>query len=368
MSQKILVADDSLTIQKVIKITLLEKDYKLEMAETCDEVLEKLTSDSFGLVLLDFNLSSEMTGHEIANKIKDIAPRTPILAMIGSFDSVDEDKLHSSGISGKIVKPFESSKFINTVDELFVHSNDEEDRHDDKTSVTMLTDQGALEYQDEEDHDINDQWTMSSSSPESSHKEVETTKVAEAPSANFPKNVLKKEMLNWSQDGDDDSLELPDVISADGGDEGSLELPPVMGEEPEQERELELEPEKDQEREMVLDTSRSTLGTAVLDEPIQGAKEEFWANDEVVDTPSKTESPVQKSWPVDQQDISQAAGDDHIQLEDELKKELTPVVEKLVKKYCEERVEKIAWEIIPDLAENLIKKELRSLAQRASDS
>ena len=55
-------------------------------------------------------------------------------------------------------------------------------------------------------------------------------------------------------------------------------------------------------------------------------------------------------------------------LEARLREKLTPVVEDFVKQFCAENVEKIAWEIIPDLAENLIKKEIQRISDSIIDS
>ncbi len=46
----------------------------------------------------------------------------------------------------------------------------------------------------------------------------------------------------------------------------------------------------------------------------------------------------------------------------ELEEKLKPILEEYVKNYCRESIEKVAWEIIPDLAENLIKQELAKIA------
>ena len=39
------------------------------------------------------------------------------------------------------------------------------------------------------------------------------------------------------------------------------------------------------------------------------------------------------------------------------------MIEELVKEYCKQSAEKIAWEVIPDLAENLIRKELKEISK-----
>jgi hypothetical protein len=47
-----------------------------------------------------------------------------------------------------------------------------------------------------------------------------------------------------------------------------------------------------------------------------------------------------------------------------VKAAVRPIIEQMVQEYCKKTLEKVAWEVIPDLAENIIKKEL----QRISDS
>jgi hypothetical protein len=41
---------------------------------------------------------------------------------------------------------------------------------------------------------------------------------------------------------------------------------------------------------------------------------------------------------------------------------IRPLIEDLVKEYCRQSAEKVAWEVIPDLAENLIRKELKEIS------
>ena len=46
---------------------------------------------------------------------------------------------------------------------------------------------------------------------------------------------------------------------------------------------------------------------------------------------------------------------------------IMPAIEDMVKKYCAESVEKVAWEVIPDLAENLINKEIEKISRSADE-
>ncbi|MFN9116344.1 MAG: hypothetical protein ACK5XN_40395, partial [Bacteroidota bacterium] len=45
---------------------------------------------------------------------------------------------------------------------------------------------------------------------------------------------------------------------------------------------------------------------------------------------------------------------------------LNQLVREAVQEYCRQNVEKVAWEVIPDLAENLIKNELKKLSEKVA--
>ena len=112
MASRVLVADDSLTIQKVIGITLANSGYELVECVNEEELFRKIQSNHFDLILLDFNLSDSRSGYELSKQINNVMPGAAIIVMLGTFDSIDEAQFSSCGISDKIVKPFESSKFI----------------------------------------------------------------------------------------------------------------------------------------------------------------------------------------------------------------------------------------------------------------
>ena len=113
MKHKILIADDSLTIQKVIKITLASEPFELVECTAASDLEKSLNDVKPSIILLDFNLSEDKTGYDLARDIKNILPHSKILTLFGTFDTVDEALLEESGVSHKIVKPFDGTKFIN---------------------------------------------------------------------------------------------------------------------------------------------------------------------------------------------------------------------------------------------------------------
>ena len=78
MNHKVLLADDSLTIQKVIKITLANQPYDIVDCASDDELFRKLPEVKPELVFLDFNLSEKYTGYELTAKIKAAVPSAHI--------------------------------------------------------------------------------------------------------------------------------------------------------------------------------------------------------------------------------------------------------------------------------------------------
>ena len=112
MSGRILVADDSVTVQKVIEMTLSSEDCTLESCLNEDLLLKKLHSDEYDLLVMDFNLSPERSGLEIATEIYQLFPEMPVMVMLGTFDSFDESSWGKTGIKDKIVKPFNSKEFV----------------------------------------------------------------------------------------------------------------------------------------------------------------------------------------------------------------------------------------------------------------
>lgn len=113
MEHKVLIADDSLTIQKVIKITLSNEPFALSECTDAQDLNDKVKELNPAIVLLDFNLSENKTGYDLSREIKSASPQTQILMLYGAFDSIDEGLLSDSGCSYHIVKPFDGTKFIN---------------------------------------------------------------------------------------------------------------------------------------------------------------------------------------------------------------------------------------------------------------
>ena len=119
MSKKLLLADDSITIQKVIQITFAHEDYELTITDNGDAALAKAQEIKPDLVMTDIYMPGK-NGYELTAAIKQdpALQHVPVLLLAGSFEPFDEDKARSCKADAWIEKPFESQSLIDKVAEL----------------------------------------------------------------------------------------------------------------------------------------------------------------------------------------------------------------------------------------------------------
>jgi CheY-like chemotaxis protein len=119
MSRKLLLADDSITIQKVIGITFANEDYQLTVVDNGDTALQKARLNPPDLILADVFMPGK-NGYELCAAIKGDAglAHVPVLLLSGTFEPFDEQKAREAGADSWISKPFESQALIERVEGL----------------------------------------------------------------------------------------------------------------------------------------------------------------------------------------------------------------------------------------------------------
>ncbi len=119
MSKRLLLADDSLTIQKVVGITLANEEYDLQAFGDGDAAFDAACADRPDLILADVHMPGK-NGYELCAAVKQdpALKQVPVLLLTGTFEPFDEEKARRSGADGWISKPFESQALIDRVEEL----------------------------------------------------------------------------------------------------------------------------------------------------------------------------------------------------------------------------------------------------------
>lgn len=117
--KKILLADDSITIQKVVELTFSEEEYQVSCVSNGAQALKKITEWGPDVALLDV-IMPERNGYEVCEEMKR-NPATagiPVLLLSGTFEPFDQQRADAAGARGHLTKPFESQALVLKVEEL----------------------------------------------------------------------------------------------------------------------------------------------------------------------------------------------------------------------------------------------------------
>jgi CheY-like chemotaxis protein len=113
---KLLIADDSTTIQKVFERTFPAGEFTLTFANDGEEAMTKARKERPDLIIADISMPVK-SGFELCATVKQdpSLKGIPVLLLIGILDDFDEDESQRVGADGFIVKPFEANAALNKV-------------------------------------------------------------------------------------------------------------------------------------------------------------------------------------------------------------------------------------------------------------
>ena len=123
MGKKILLADDSITIQKVIELTFSDEDFEVVTVGNGRLAIERLPDARPDLVLCDI-IMPEKDGYEVCDFIKKnpALSHIPVLLLTGAFEPFDQERATRVGCDGFLAKPFEPQTLIAKVKELLAQA------------------------------------------------------------------------------------------------------------------------------------------------------------------------------------------------------------------------------------------------------
>ena len=119
MPHRLLLADDSVTIQRVIELTFADEDIEVIAVGDGREAIRRIEADRPDIVLADVGMP-EKDGSEVAAYVKNTPylAHIPVLLLTGAFEPIDEARAQEVGCDGVLAKPFEPQMVIARVNEL----------------------------------------------------------------------------------------------------------------------------------------------------------------------------------------------------------------------------------------------------------
>lgn len=116
MSKTLLLADDSVVIQKLVGLSFANEDVELVSTDNGDDAVIKAREIRPDVVLADVVMPGK-SGYEVCEAIKKdpALAHVPVLLLTGTFEAFDETRAASVGADGHITKPFEAQALVERV-------------------------------------------------------------------------------------------------------------------------------------------------------------------------------------------------------------------------------------------------------------
>jgi CheY-like chemotaxis protein len=116
---KLLLADDSVTIQRVVELTFSGEDVQVVTVGDGEQAIARIPTERPDIVLADIGMPKR-SGYDVSAFVKgrpDLA-HIPVLLLAGAFEPVDDARAQQVKCDGVLVKPFEPQQVVARVREL----------------------------------------------------------------------------------------------------------------------------------------------------------------------------------------------------------------------------------------------------------
>src|SRR5512137_795796 len=119
MPKNLLLADDSVTIQKVVGIVFATEDYRVTAVDNGEDALRRARENRPDVILADV-VMPRMNGYELCEAVKSdpSLAGVPVILLAGTFEAFDEARARAARADAHVSKPFESQVLVSRVREL----------------------------------------------------------------------------------------------------------------------------------------------------------------------------------------------------------------------------------------------------------
>lgn len=115
----LLLADDSITVQRVIGLTFAPEDFRVVTVSDGQAAIDRIKSQPPDIVLAGSAMPN-VNGYDVASFVRSqpALKSLPVLLLTGAFETVDPARLKTSGANGVLEKPLDPTTVISRVKEL----------------------------------------------------------------------------------------------------------------------------------------------------------------------------------------------------------------------------------------------------------
>ncbi len=116
MTSRILLADDSITIQKVVNLTFADEGIEVVSVSNGEMAERRMGEINPDLVLADIFMPGK-NGYELCEYIKESSEfhDVPVVLLVGAFEPFDQSEARRVRADGHLTKPFETRTLVETV-------------------------------------------------------------------------------------------------------------------------------------------------------------------------------------------------------------------------------------------------------------
>ena len=385
--RKLLLADDSIAIQKVIDLTFTDEGMEVTTVGDGQDALEKLNQFTPDVVLADIFMPG-VDGYELCKFIKEDERfrGVPVMLLVGSFEPFDEAEAKRAGADDIVTKPFQSIRdLVSRVGSLMSHEDTAPQDTPDQHSVLGLT--------PAEDEPVDEPSVTEEAEPaeqanvrvfvEAPSMDPDATVFVEAPVMEVEPAVIPEhtcppvidlqtadtkqlEPIPTADTSERETIELqvveedhtPEALRFD--DEGVLDLGDIdsfaaASSEDDFELDVDIEP-------VNVSSAAIVLGAPETEQPpIESVHPEIVEFEDAPETaletvPEPTLTRVTDDEPAEA--VSAAPLSERVQASGLSSDEIEAISRRVVEQMSDKVVREIAWEVVPELSELLIKRRL----------
>lgn len=113
--RRLLLIDDQADLLQVLRTILEGKGFTVDVAINGKDGIQLAEQTRYGLVLTDLGMP-DISGWDVARKVREVQPRTPVVLMTGWAADIDSERLARGHVDALLPKPFRSEQLLEVVE------------------------------------------------------------------------------------------------------------------------------------------------------------------------------------------------------------------------------------------------------------